>query len=520
MKKIKQTLNTHYPNLYGFLAKCKWNITGAIQRVHSAQIKRKVDEPSVILELVDEEKIFPELVLSPVPLVDLENCSSVWKSSPSVETCLVCEEPIDPELALRMAPLGDLGGFSSACQLSSVTISKNCEQDLVVMLVVSALRIDPRVEREARALATKGYRVVVICPDLSHPPLKELPINWGPNIRFDILGWQAANYVNVFPWLLGELMLEAALAYKPLAFHCHDLNTALIGLAAARKIGTRCICDFHEWYSENVSWDDIKKQWAVHPLLQRELYQTAEALVMARADEIITVCDSIANELETQYPEYQRTIHVIRNIPSLSASDTEYPSLRQELNISKEQLILLWQGGTGPTRLLEPVIKALAYAKHVVLIIRGPSLDMFGEGYLTVARQAGVSKRLHLLPPVKSADVVNAAHGADLGIWTLPNLSKNFYYALPNKIFEYLASGLPIVCANFPEARAIIERYEVGAVFDPYDPRSIAGALKKFSDAAFREQCKKNVAPALVDLKANEEWDKLVRLYNLIREKG
>ena len=112
MKKIKQTLNTHYPNLYGFLAKCKWNITGAIQRVHSAQIKRKVDEPSVILELVDEEKIFPELVLSPVPLVDLENCSSVWKSSPSVETCLVCEEPIDPELALRMAPLGDLGGFS------------------------------------------------------------------------------------------------------------------------------------------------------------------------------------------------------------------------------------------------------------------------------------------------------------------------------------------------------------------------------------------------------------------------
>ncbi len=503
-------MSIHYPNLYCFLAKCKWKFTKTIKWVRSEQVEIKIDDACLIINLVCEEQIEPVLAL---------DCASVWKSS-SDETSFIHEEPIDPKLALHIAPLGDLGDFSSACQLPTLTMNKTCEQDLVVMLVVSALRIDPRVEREARALADKEYRVVIICPDLSHPPLKEHPINWGENIKFDILGWQAANFVNVSPWLLGELMLEAALAYRPLAFHCHDLNTALIGLAASRKIGARCICDFHEWYSENVSWDDIKKQWTVHPLPQRKLYQTAEALVMARADEVITVCNSIAVELEAQYPEYQRKIHVIRNIPSLSASDTEYPSLRQELNIAEEQLIVLWQGGTGPTRLLEPVIESLIYTKDAVLVIRGPSLDMFGKGYLALAKKVGVSKRLHLLPPVKSADVVNAAHGSDLGVWTLPNLSKNFYFALPNKIFEYLAAGLPLVCANFPEARAIIERYEVGAVFDPYDPRSIAKALEQFSDPAFYKKCKQNVAPALVDLKANEEWDKLVHLYNKLREKG
>lgn len=424
---------------------------------------------------------------------------------------------IDRKLAMQIAAFGDLGEFAPMIQAPPISLAQDCDRNLIVMLVVSALRIDPRVEREARALAKQGYRVIVICPDLSHPPLRESPIDWGRNIEFDILGWEAANYVNVSPWLLGDLMLQAALAYKPLAFHCHDLNTALIGLAASRKTGAKCVCDFHEWYSENVSWNVEKKKWLVHPRDKRFAYQSAEALVMAQADEVITVCDSIANELMARYPERQQKTEVIRNIPPLSISDTKYPSLRQELAIADGKLILLWQGGTGPTRLLEPVIESLAYAKNVVLVIRGPSLDLFGKGYLKLAKKVGVAKRLHLLPPVKSADVVTAALGADIGVWTLPNLCKNFYYALPNKLFEYLAAGLPIVCADFPEARAIIKRYKVGAVFEPYDPKSIALALLKLTDTSFREACRQNTATALVDLKANEEWDKLANLYHRLQ---
>lgn len=424
------------------------------------------------------------------------------------------------KLAKRIAILGCMEELYCALETPPTTFHKGCDANLIVMLVVSALRIDPRVEREARALAANGYHVIVICPDISIPCLREQPLNWGKNIEFDILDSEASNYVNDLPWLQGKLLLQAALAYKPLAFHCHDLSTALIGLAAARQVGTKCVCDFHEWYSENVSWNHYKERWGPHPKIKRKIYQAAEALVMARANKVITVCDSIANELEMNHPEPKRKIHVIRNIPSVSASDAHFPSLRDELGITAEKLILLWQGGTGPTRLLEPVIRSLVYAKNVVLVIRGPSLEYYGEGYLEEAREAKVSDRLHLLPPVKSADVINAALGADIGVWTLPKFCKNFYYALPNKLFEYFAAGLPVICANFPEVRALVERYKVGVVFNPYNPKSIASALAKFTDLAFREKCRQNTVQALAEIKADQEWDKLVTLYNQLREEG
>lgn len=478
MKLIKRTANHYFPKTYQFLFNCKWKMVYIFQK---------------------------------------------FKPKPSLKQChilhLIERYQFNKQFAKRIAILGCMEKFYSAFENPALTLGEGCDPNLIVMLVVSFLRADPRVEREAKALAENGYRVVVICPDLGIPSVRDEPMDWGENIEFDILATEATNYANVSPWLQGDLMLEAALLYKPLAFHCHDLNTALIGLAAARQVGSQCVCDFHEWFSENVSWHPLKKRYVPHPKIKREIYQAAEALVMARADKVITVCDSIAQELETHHPEFKQTVHVIRNIPSLSASKVRYPSLRDELSIPSEQMILLWQGGTGPSRLLEPVIQALAYAKNVVLIIRGPSLEYYGKGYLDESRRAKVTDRLHLLPPVKSADVVNAAHGADVGVWTLPNFCKNFYYALPNKLFEYLAAGLPVICAHFPEVRALVLRYQVGVMFDPYCPKSIADALATLTDAAFREQCRQNTALALADIKADQEWKKLVTIYDQLREK-
>src|SRR5690606_10936682 len=93
----------------------------------------------------------------------------------------------------------------------------------------------------------------------------------------------------------------------------------------------------------------------------------------------------------------------------------------------------------------------------------------------------------------------------------------NFYYALPNKIFEYLAAGLPIAGAEFPEVKAIIDQYEVGVTFDPYNPKSIGAALHKLSDPLFHDKCRQNIPAAIQGLDALNEWRKLVVLYDEIR---
>jgi hypothetical protein len=134
----------------------------------------------------------------------------------------------------------------------------------IVMLVVSVLRIDPRVEREARALAANGWIVRIVGPDLSEPRLMEQPISWGLNVTFHLLPAEAAQYSHTEPWLAGETLYEAAIKFAPFAYHCHDLNTALVGLRAASTVGARCICDFHEWTSENVTWNSELYRWEAH----------------------------------------------------------------------------------------------------------------------------------------------------------------------------------------------------------------------------------------------------------------
>ncbi len=389
----------------------------------------------------------------------------------------------------------------------------------IVMLVVSALRIDPRVEREARALASAGWSVIVIAPDLSQPPAADQALDWGPSVRFHLLPLATSGYVMTAPWLVSNAMYVAAMGYKPFAYHCHDLTVALIGLRAARDKGARLVCDFHEWYSENVTFNDVSGAWEPHEPRKRLLFRWAERLILKLADRVITVNHSIARELEWLCGRAAGTVDVLRNIPPLNASPTRnYPPLKQQLGLPPDTFVVMYQGGTGPARMLEPVIKALAFAPKVTFVIRGPSLDLFGDHYRAVAREAGVESRLILADPVPSRDVVAAAFGTDVGLWSLPNLSRNFYLALPNKIFEYLAAGLPLLVADFPEAVRIAEGLDVGLAFDPYDPASIAVQMNRFAeDPDFLAARRAAVPVALETLDAGREWDRLCDIYAALR---
>ncbi len=179
--------------------------------------------------------------------------------------------------------------------------------------------------------------------------------------------------------------------------------------------------------------------------------------------------------------------------------------------------MLLYQGGTGPSRLIEPIIEALAHVPECILAIRGPSLDIFGEGYREIARRGGFEDRLFLMPPVPSRDVVAAAGGADAGIYSVLGVGKNFIYALPNKIFEYAAAGLPVLSADYPEVSKFVREHDIGLTFAPTDPRSIAAAINRLIDEpALAERLRINSAKLTANLLGQDEWDKLVALYDAL----
>src|SRR5699024_9767763 len=65
-------------------------------------------------------------------------------------------------------------------------------------------------------------------------------------------------------------------------------------------------------------------------------------------------------------------------------------------------------------------------------------------------------------------------NSADLGIHLMENTCLNHYYALPNKIFEYIQAELPIICSNFPEMKKIVSDFNVGEVVESNDISKIA----------------------------------------------
>jgi len=389
----------------------------------------------------------------------------------------------------------------------------------IIMLLVSDIWVDPRVEREARALAAAGYAVDVICPDTAQPRGSRKPPDWGPGVTIELIRPGAAEFLGERPGFIGGEMFDAAMRAagrgQPLAFHGHDLNTCYAALAAARVTGAHFIADFHEWTSENVHWDGASEAWTPYEGEWKAELQALEARIMAEASAVVTVSEAIVEALAQELGQGRRAT-LVRNIPLLAATPTQdYPPLKQQLGLPEDSFVLLWQGGTGPTRLIEPIIEALAFAPRCTLVIRGPSLDLFGPGYRAIAQRIGADDRLVLRGSVPSRDVVAAARGADAGIWTLPALCRNFTYALPNKIFEYIASGLPTLVADYPEAGRIVERHGVGGAFDPYSPQSIATAINRLiDDPALCEQLRRNTVAALSDLDAEAEWLKLVHLYD------
>jgi glycosyltransferase involved in cell wall biosynthesis len=354
----------------------------------------------------------------------------------------------------------------------------------------------------------------VICPEPVANAAATIRLDWGPDVTITWIHQRAADFVNYRPGYLADALYYEAIKSRPFAFHAHDLNTAYAALAAARWTGAYLVVDFHEWFSENVHWNADKAAWLPYDPNWKADLQALEARCLREASRTVTVCDSIADAMSAELGGHRP--EVVRNIPSLAMEQSRpYSPLRAELELPPSCFLLLWQGGTGPTRLIEPIIEALSAAPQCVFVIRGPSLDLYGPAYIALARKLGVEERLILLPPVPSSDVVAAARTADAGIWTLPALCRNFTLALPNKLFEYLAAGLPILAAHHPEATRLLTEHNIGLTFDPYDPSSIADAINRLSsEPKLAVKFRENAAIALKKLNAGLEWQKLASLYD------
>lgn len=263
----------------------------------------------------------------------------------------------------------------------------------------------------------------------------------------------------------------------------HDLPALQAGAELARTWQVPLVYDAHELYPEQRSFSKA----------QRDICAISENKYIQHADLVFAVNESIAEEMAKRY-QIDKPIVLTNAIdPPLDFDPgVRYNLLREKLHLPAERRILLLQGGFAPHRNLNELVEAMAHVQtpDVDLVMMG--FGDFGQILETEAQRLGLaSKRVHFLQAVPQSELLQHSASADMGIIPYPHVDLNSYYCTPNKLFEFIQAGLPMIANDSPELRRFVANEGFGIVHKMRSPRQIAHAIDQaflqLPDAGWRQ---------------------------------
>jgi glycosyltransferase involved in cell wall biosynthesis len=331
-----------------------------------------------------------------------------------------------------------------------------------VIAVISDLSTDMRVRKQALLMAEEGFSVTVIGresgsdlrPDLPGIKIKKLrvPFRKGP-----------AMYAFFNLYLFCHLLFLK----HDICVSC-DLDTLVPCYIVSRLSGTRLVYDAHEYFTGQHGLAGRR--------IKHAIWKSAERKIVPNIDHMITVSESIAG---LYHEEYGVNPLVIRNTaPDVSRL---VPHDRQELGAGEDELLLVFQGsGINDGRGASELIEAVAGLERVRLVIIGAGDIMESLRQTVMEHMSG--RNISFLPRMAWEEMMRYTMCCDAGLSLDKDTCINQRYSLPNKLFDYIAAGIPAIVSPLPETSAIIERYGCGLITTDVTPEAIAGQIIRLRD--------------------------------------
>ena len=257
---------------------------------------------------------------------------------------------------------------------------------------------------------------------------------------------------------------------KVACVNAHSLAVLPLSYLVSRLTGARLVYDTHELETEASGLKGM----------HQNLGRVVEQIFIKRCDAVFVVSDSIADWYVDHYGIERPT--VVRNIPQFAVPITlaqDRAHLRQRLGIGENELVYIYQGGFMQGRGLERLIRVferVSLNRHLLCM---------GSGLLTnlVAEAAARQSNIHLLPAVQPDEVLRYTCAADIGICLTANSCLSYFYSLPNKLFEYMHAGLPIIVTPLVEQERIVNTHQCGWVA-PVDDNELRDLLNNIDNAS------------------------------------
>lgn len=346
----------------------------------------------------------------------------------------------------------------------------------ILMLLSNAFRPDPRVAREASALAREGYRVKIIawdrqreftptetCDGYEIMRIQSIRTSYGAGVK-QIL------FLPRF-WLAA---LRNTRSFKPDIIHCHDLDTLFAGVWLKLRSGAALIYDAHEDYPALMS--------LYLPGLFVRFLRAYERLLLRFVDHTITASTVLADRYAISKVS---SVSTLGNVPDLGDFDRLDPSQIQEyranLGVNDSELLVAYIGGFSRNRMIIPLIEAGTG-------LDGVQVCIWGDGHQReqVEHAANTAENVRYLGWLPTERLPITMRAVDVIVYLLKVDYPGAIYNAPNTLSNAMAAGCPIICNPVGDLGRIVEKHGCGILLKEIDATAIRNAIAALKDPSLR----------------------------------
>ena len=257
------------------------------------------------------------------------------------------------------------------------------------------------------------------------------------------------------------ILFNIALREKPTICHFHDPELIPIGVIL-KLLGKKVIYDVHEDYGKQNLYKTYIPVAIRKPVAR--LVSFIEKSASKFFDRIIVATDDILKNFITHKGSV-----AIRNFPVL----TNFGGTQKKRR-SNQMFAPIYIGALAETRGITQIVEATEYLESIKLILGG---NFSPESYEKEVKCLKGFQKVEYLGYIKHTKIPEYLAQADVGIVCFHPVP-NHINSMPNKLFEYMCAGIPVVASDFPLWKKIIEGDKCGICVNPLDPREIAEAIE------------------------------------------
>ncbi len=348
----------------------------------------------------------------------------------------------------------------------------------ITMLLSNAFRPDPRVAREAEALARAGHNVIIVCWDRegrfpSREQVDGYSVERVRSIRTTYgAGVKQLLYTPRF-WLAAAQHVQAL---RPDVIHCHDLDTLPVGWWLNRRLGARLVYDAHEDYPALMSLYLPPPMVGVLSWLERRL--------LDRVDHVITASTVFAEKLQARGVGQVTTIGNVQSLEPFDAvGASDVLRARARLGLAPGDLVVAYVGGFTRNRQLLPLIEA---SKGLA----GVKVLLWGDGHQRTAVEQAVDglENARYLGWLEASQVPLHTKLADVIYYCLVPDYPGAVYNAPNTLTSAMAAGRPIVANEVGDLGRIVRETGCGVLLPEVTPGAVRQAIEGLRDPTIRQR--------------------------------